>query len=366
MANAYNIIVFAILIFCSLIYFFARDRSDVATKPLPVVRHNPVMPTSPELAVGQAFIVGIGSAKLDEDTKNFLKKIRPGGIVLYEKNIVSDDQLTSLISDLQALATSTTRRKYFIMIDEEPGGASRLGLFKDIFSSGIPDWLLTDRDIQRMKKIGINVDLAPLADFPFDSDSFIASRIPVRSVEQLIYFNGGFVQRLQNDGIGATLKHFPGLGIVTHDPHRGISYSEASSTLIDLSISIFKKGIDDGASFVMTGHGIYGPLDPGVPATMSKKIVGRLRDELGFKGIIITDDLSDMPFILNKTTSIGEATLGSIEAGNTMVLFSRKKDKALESWSYLVKKYEEDSTLRRVIDSNYDHIATYKESHSLK
>ncbi len=325
----------------------------------------PIATSSPESIVGQTFIVGIPSVTIDSETKDFLSEIKPGGIVLYKQNIDSTDQLAKLISDLQKIAVTTTGRKYLIMIDEEPGGASRLNLFQNVFATGEPDWFSIQHDIQTMRQIGINVDLAPVADFPFDRDSFISRRMPAHTVSDLVRFNKQFISLLQNNTVGATLKHFPGMGVFVTDPHAGIAYSQASTSVINQSIEIFKKGIDDGASFVMTNHGVYDQLDPNTPTTLSTKIVELLRKNLQFKGIIITDDLSDMPFIINKNISIPEATAEAVRAGHTMVLFSRNKQVTLDAFNYVTAQYRNNSDVRQMIDSNYKFVVGYKTQHSL-
>ncbi len=322
--------------------------------------------TSPEAIVGQTFIVGISGTSIDKETENFLTEIKPGGIVLYKPNIQSDTQLTNLISKLQEIAIDTTGRKYLIMIDEEPGGASRLNLFQNVFATGEPDWPTIQNDIITMSRIGINVDLAPIADFPFNNDSFITRRTPAHTVDDLTSFNKDFILILKGYGLDATLKHFPGMGVFITDPHAGIAHTNASTSIIKQSIEIFRKGINDGASFVMTDHGVYDEIDPNTPATMSSKIVGLLRRELNFKGIIITDDLSDMPFIINKNITIPEASFDAIRAGHTMILFSRKEQITLDSWKYIVKEYMNNPDVKSVIDSNYKLIADYKDARFVK
>ena len=353
MLNRIGLVLLLVLVVGATVFFYTKE-SGTNTEL-----------SSPESIVGQTFIVGIPGSNLDADTKKFLTEIKPGGIVLYKQNIESDGQLTQLISELQKVALTTTSREYLIMIDEEPGGASRLNLFQNIFATGQPDWPTIQNDIKTMSRIGINVDLAPIADFPFDNNSFILRRTPAHTVNDLVDFNKKFISLLQDNGLGATLKHFPGMGVFVGDPHTDITYSNAAISIMNRSIDIFKTGIEDGASFIMTDHGVYDELDPNTPATLSAKIVGLLRQELDFRGIIVTDDLSDMPFIINKNVSIPEATLKAMQVGHTMVLFSRKKQTTLDAWKYVVKQYRDVPEAKQMIDSNYQLVTKYKKQHSL-
>src|SRR5271157_1035462 len=154
---------------------------------------SPADKVPPEAQLGQNFVVGIPGPTLDAGTKTILQYIKPGGIVLYYRNFQSPEQLTKLISDLQQVAEETTNHDYFIMIDEEPGGAERLGLFQNVFAFGEPNWTHIEHDVAVMQKLGITVDLAPVADFPFNGDSFIAERVPAHTVSTLTTFDSGFI-----------------------------------------------------------------------------------------------------------------------------------------------------------------------------
>ncbi|HWZ42820.1 MAG TPA: glycoside hydrolase family 3 N-terminal domain-containing protein [Candidatus Saccharimonadales bacterium] len=315
--------------------------------------------------LGQTFIVGIPGPSLDARSEQLLRYIRPGGIVLYYRNFVSGEQLQTLILKLQALARETTGRPYLVMIDEEPGGAGRLGLFRHVFATGVPNWAQIDHDIGVMERLGINVELAPLADFPFNHQSFIRRRIPAHSVEALTEFNHQFVVLLKKHGISATLKHFPGMGTFADDPHKTLPQNTFAARDLDSSLKIFQQGIDAGAELVMTGHAVYSGVDPRHPATLSKEIVtGLLRRQLGFRGLVITDDLSDMPFITGQDLSLDEAAEQALEAGHTMVLFSHKLAKTRKIFDLLLERAGKDEALRSVIEINYGQIAAFKDRQS--
>lgn len=319
---------------------------------------------SPEIVLGQNFIVGIPNKKIDSETKKFLSQIKPAGIILYYRNYQTPNQLKHLISELQELGKKTTGHSYFIMIDEEPGGATRLNLFKNVFDTGSPEWDQIERDIKEMKRLGINVDLAPLADFPFNEDTFIKRRIPAHNPEALVDFNREFISLLQQNSISATLKHFPGMGVFVDDPHKTLPHVSTNQEIINGSIKIFKDGIINAdVDFVMTGHAVYDNIDPNTPATLSKKITTDiLRNELNFEGLIITDDLSDMPFIIGKEKNLLEATARSIEAGHNLVIFSHRSKKTLEIFNSLLKEMESDEELRCIIEDNYKKVVLFKES----
>jgi beta-N-acetylhexosaminidase len=316
--------------------------------------------------LGQNFVVGIPGKILDNETKKFLEQIKPAGIILYTRNCQTRNQLKKLIIELQEFAKTTTGHYYFIMIDEEPEGATRLNLFKNVFDSGFPEWDWIEQDIKEMASIGINVDLAPLADFPFNEDTFIKRRIPAHSPTALTDFNKKFIALLQQNHISATLKHFPGMGVFIDDPHKKLPHVNTDQKILNESIKLFKDGIDANANFVMTGHAVYDDIDPNNPATLSKKITTDiLRKDLSFQGLIITDDLSDMPFIVGKEINLVKATAESLKAGHNLVIFSHNPGKTLDVFNKLLQQLPSDEELKSVVEQNYRKVVFFKNKHPL-
>ena len=325
------------------------------------LKNNTIALPAADFTLGQSFVVGISGKTLDEETKKLLQKIKPAGIVLYARNYENREQFSKLIAELQEFAKTTTGYHYFIMIDEEPGGATRLNLFKNVFASGFPDWGRIEDDIKEMAAVGINVDLAPLADFPFNEDTFIRKRVQAHTPEALTYFNSKFIALLQENHISATVKHFPGMGVFVDDPHRKLPHVSTDEGVLEESMNIFREGINSGTRFVMTGHAVYDDIDPGIPVTLSKKITtGILRNELGFTGLIITDDLSDMPFIVGRNINLAEATTESLKAGHSLVMFSHNPGKTLAVFDKLLQRFQEDQELKLVVEQNYRDVISFK------
>jgi len=135
---------------------------------------------------------------------------------------------------------------------------------------------------------------------------------------------------------------------------------------LDASLAIFKDGIAAGAGLVMTGHAVYTNIDPSRPATLSSTIVtGILRRQMRFKGLVITDDLSEMPFLEGARMSLAEATAEALRAGHTMVLYSHQLSKTRDVLSDVLARAEKDNKLRSIIGKNYVKILAYKASHKL-
>lgn len=320
-------------------------------------------PIDPRVIVGQNIIAGIQGPELDEANLGFLERIKPGAIILYKYNIKGETELRMLISSLQEIAVRTTGHRYLIMIDEEPGGATRLGLFRDAFdASGKPDWTAIERDARKLRELGIDVVLSPLADLEFGSKGSVTHRMPIRSEEELMRFNARFIALLRSKGLGATLKHFPGLGLLPADTHMYITHSSASTSTLMRSVSLFKSGIAAGADLVMTNHAVYDAIDPGRSASLSKNILALLRDGAGFKGIAITDDLTNMPIGEPYQIATDRAAIEALKAGHTMVMLGFRRILTQDTYDRLLKAYEDDRELRNIMSANFKKMIEYKDA----
>jgi beta-N-acetylhexosaminidase len=328
---------------------------EIEKQPLPSI----------EEVLGQNLLVGFDGLEITDDIRKMLTEMKPGGIVIYRRNIKTSEQLTGLIKELQEIALSTTSEEYFIMLDEEPDGASRTGLLKNCFPLGSPFWKKIDQDVEILSSLGINTELAPVTDFPFNPDSFISKRVPMKTVEELVDFNRVFIEILHQHNMFATLKHFPGMGAFTTDPHLAIPDQEISEQTFDQSVDIFREGIDSNADFVMTAHAIYNHVDKDYPATLSHTIItGILKEQLQFKGLIITDDLSDMALATNRWSleELGELAL---KAGHHMILYSHKLSRTYDTFHQLTEQCKNDETLYSQVVKNYQYITAFKNYHEM-
>jgi beta-N-acetylhexosaminidase len=313
-----------------------------------------------EAKLGQNIVIGLPGTSLDRKTETILRRIKPAGIVLYSRNYKSHDQLKDLIRQLQDLGLEETGLPFFIMIDEEPQGATRLGLLTNVFVLGLPDWEKIHRNVKKLSEIGINVDLAPVADFPYNGEAFIRRRVPIYTEENLVEFNSTFIELLRRYGILSCVKHFPGLGVFKDDPHRKIPHSNASQDILSRSMRIFQKGISAGAGFVMTGHAIYNSIDT-LPATFSSKIVRHmLLKQLQFAGLVITDDLSDMSLSNNGGQDMTAAAVLSLKAGHHLILFSHNLSKTEGIYNKLLERLGKNKDLEGIVSDNYAAISAFK------
>ena len=311
--------------------------------------------------LGQNFVVGIPSPIFDAQTQSFLSYIKPGGVVLYHRNVKSREQVRALISDLQSFAVRTTGHPYLIMIDEEPGAVTRLGLFQGVRASVTPDWHSIEQDITVLENTGINVELAPLADFPFNQESFLRRRVPAETIPALIQFNRRFIALLRKHRISATVKHFPGMGVFVADPHKQLPVGDIDSRDLDRSLRIFEDGIKSGADLVMTAHAVYTDIDAANPATVSHKIItDMLRNRLRFHGLVITDDLSQMALAKSDKITVEDATIAASRAGSTLLMFSHNFPRTRQIFDTVLERAVQDKELQSMVAQNYRSIVEFK------
>ncbi len=325
-----------------------------------------------EHRIGQLMLIGLPGPQMDSATREMLQMIQPGGVLLDHRNIETAHQ----VSELNSTIRSVIEVPPIIAIDQEGGPVDRL---KEIFSPlPSPDLLRAANDAviaarqgeitaETLRALGFNVNLAPVLDIAVDdaADNGLKGRYLGDSVAEVVRLAGAYIEGLQHGGVTGVGKHFPGLGASTIDSHSEIP--KVNGTRDDLMkrdiapyTELFSK-INARLSAVMVAHAHYPALDgpSPLPASLSKNVVtGLLREELGFKGLIITDDL-DMGAI-NSTREIGEAAVQAIEAGHDMVMVTGSTECATVAWQAMTQAAQDGRITKSHIRRAFDHIARIK------
>jgi len=262
---------------------------------------NPVR-SSPEKDPGIHLLVGFRGLTFEEELKALVHEYCIGGIVLFKRNIEAPEQLRCLLEDAQAFARESLGRRLWVAVDQEGGPVQRLGpgFFQlpsahELGVGGAPfvkEWgAKAAMDLRRM---GIQINLAPVLDLVGrDSSHFMEARSLGRDPEQVARLGKLWIQVLQENGVSATAKHFPGLGRAESDPHHYapvIRWTDEEDMNRDLHP--FREAIRADVHCVMTSHALYPFLDPRWPATLSPQVnEERLRKKLGFQGVLLSDDM---------------------------------------------------------------------------
>jgi beta-N-acetylhexosaminidase len=261
-------------------------------------------------SLGIHLLVGFNGTTFGGELKSLVEELHIGGVVLFKRNVQSLEQLQALVDEAQAFAMEKLGRPLLFAVDQEGGPVQRLAPpFERLPSAqdlalGGPDILARWAAIaaRELSSLGVQVNLAPVLEvLPSGNGHFMESRALGSDPEQVSRLGNLWIQTLQTNGVSATAKHFPGLGLSELDPHHYapvIRWPDESA--MDRDLLPFRRAIGEGVHCVMTSHALYPGLDPVWPATLSP-VVSRdlLRGKLGFEGALLSDDL-DMAAVSEK------------------------------------------------------------------
>ena len=276
----------------------------------------------------KAFIVGIKSFKLNSDEKSFLKKYKPWGVILFLRNIKSIKQTKDLTDSIRKIF----KDKYYpILIDQEGGRVNRLNNIisfdnltaeyfgnlyeKDKIKLNIIYKLFIDKTSYLLKLIGANINTLPVLDLRIKGAStIIGDRSFSGNINTVSKMGDLCIQLFQENSIGTVIKHIPGHGLARVDSHNFTPTVNRSIKYLNKNdFSPFKK---KKCFFAMTGHVIYKNIDKLNTATHSQKVIKCIRNKIGFKNIIISDDLS----MKSLKDTMKNNTVKAFKAGCNLVL----------------------------------------------
>ena len=260
-----------------------------------------------------------------------VRRLHLGGVIVFSANVVSPDQVRrSNRAVQQAVRASKRRWPALIGVDQEGGRVARVqrGLtrFPGLMTAGAAgDPTLTRRAYAasgaELAGLGFTTDFAPDADVTMGaSDPAIGARSAGSSPEQVTRHVLAAMRGFASAGVTPVIKHFPGHGSVSTDSHVGLPVQRKSVRALDSSDWVpFRAGIGAGTSSVMVGHLDVRAVDPGMPSSLSRKVVsGLLRDELGFDGVVFTDSLV-MAAVADRFGT-GGAAVRALRAGADVLL----------------------------------------------
>jgi len=285
----------------------------------------------------KSFITGVKGTILTKNEIHFLKKYRPWGVILFSRNIKSINQTNRLTSHIKKLFKDIN---YPILIDEEGGRISRLNKFIDnsIFSAEFFSNLYS-KDKKKfyiyysvyikqisylLKLLGININTVPVLDVKrritnkvignrsFSSNPFIVSKMGKICIKKFHKHN-----------IGTVIKHIPGHGLAREDSHKKLPIVKKNINILDkIDFLPFKQ---QNSFLAMTAHIIYSSIDSNNPATHSQKVINLIRKKIGFKNLIMSDDISMKAL----KYSVSKNTTKAFTSGCDLVLHCNAKYKEM-------------------------------------
>jgi beta-N-acetylhexosaminidase len=314
----------------------------------------------------------IGKLSRDGPDRQLLQQVRKGRIGGVIVAAADEEALTQQVSQLQSVAADGGNPELLVLIDQEGGEVKRLPGPPDTPPQELGE---AGADAARsegeatgnyLKGAGVNVDLAPVLDveLPQTADT-IASRTFSDDPAVVSEVGTAFIEGMQGTGIAATAKHFPGMGPATVNTDFAPTTIAARDETLAAALEPFQAAVDAGVKLVMVSSATYpnygpeSPSDPSKPASSVKAIVtGLLRDQLGFEGVIITDDLQSTAILtLGSSSAAGVAALG---AGCDLLLYGGNLAGTRQGLAAVVKAVKQDKLSRDQIQASYDRITALK------
>ena len=296
-------------------------------------------------SLGQLLMTGVPGPVLDAETAATFRRLQPGAFILFGRNIQTPEQLRKLIDDLRDLSAVEP----IITIDQEGGRVSRLKLVgseppnaNQLRDKGDVGLIRQHGEItgELLRIFGFNLDLCPVLDISFDdeADNSLKGRCYGNDVPQVIRNAGAFNEALRGTGVLTCGKHFPGYSRAPLDAHHELPVIDLSRAELDAhELAVFRH-FSTGANAVdsmMIGHGFYPSLEETqIPSSLSRRVItDLLRGELGFGGLVMTDDL-DMGAILNHY-GLEETIRLAITAGNDLAMICHRVEVVEEALGHL-------------------------------
>jgi beta-N-acetylhexosaminidase len=335
------------------------------------------IPLSLDKSLGEMLMVGFYGTEVSSKSQicKDIKNYNLAGVILFDynpvdrkkaKNISSKKQLKRLTTQLQ---NCSKNRKLLIAVDQEGGLVQRLKKrygFKGNFPKASNVSTISDREVENiyngmakeLNSVGINYNLAPVVDLSINKKNRVIYKLGRSFGENprdVAHYSSIFIKSMHSYNILTSLKHFPGHGSSTGDTHKGfvdVTKKWKAIELIPYKLLIDNKNIDS----IMVAHIMNKKLDSLYPATLSSKIInGKLRGELGFNGVVITDDLQ--MGAISQRYKLRDTIKLSINAGDDILLFGNQLDPR-----HTVKVKELIDIMKSLLQSKEITIRNVKES----
>lgn len=286
--------------------------------------------------IGQLVLVGMEGTKPDDVTRSLIEEDHVGGFIFYKDNIQNAKQALELFNGLKD-ANRDQQVPLFLSVDEEggrvsrmPGELAKLPAARKIGDTGSEELAGQIGGIigRELAGFGLNLDFAPVLDVNSNPDNPVIGDRAFGTKPEIVGRMGIAVMKgIREQGVIPVVKHFPGHGDTSVDSHLGLPVVEHDlSRLRKLELVPFKQAIQEGADVVMIAHLLMPQLDPDHPASFSKAVIDDLlRQELGFEGTIISDDMT--MGAITQHYDIGDAAVLFVRAGGNIVLVGHDYDK---------------------------------------
>ena len=318
--------------------------------------------------VGQLLMIGIHGKTLNDDAKFMLNEYRVGGIILFDRNMESKDQVKSLITDINKTGKSAGLTPLFIGIDQEGGAVARMEdqlikvppaeeLGKEPIEQAVS---LAKQSGTELKDLGFNINFAPVADLGLTYGRSFST-----NPDDVVRYASAVGKAYDEAGLWYSYKHFPGIGKTDIDLHADTSVVPVSKkTLLNEDTKVFVdliKQSKPNTYAIMVSHAMYPQIDADHPSSLSKAIITDwLRKDMGYNGVVVTDDM-DMG-ALAKHYTFGDMAVQSILAGSDILLVCHEYEHMQEAYNGLMKAVKDGRISKERLDESVKRILLMKMS----
>ncbi len=321
--------------------------------------------------IGQHMLIGVSGTTLTSNEKKFIVENNISGVVLFARNCVEPKQIRDLCAEIQALRHKMKdRAPLFIGIDMEGGRVMRLKPpftvwppLKKIGDLDAPTvaFHFTQRMGAEMMAVGINLDFAPCIDvFTNPKNTVIGDRAVSSDPVQVEKMASALVRGYVKSGILSCAKHFPGHGHTVIDSHEELPIEDATlARLNEVELLPFKKALRSRVDMVMTAHILFKNVDPKWPVTLSDLFLKKiLRDDLRYRGLIITDDL-DMK-AMAKHYDKAQIPIRAMQAGADLLLYCNEPESPPVAIEGLMEAVAQGQLNKSDLENTHAHILEVK------
>ncbi len=278
--------------------------------------------------IGQMFMVSFAGPELAEETVSWMRDHEIGGVILLGGNIVSKEQTKKLIDDLQKKVGEKTAAPLFIAVDQEGGVVSRF-TFEDYelqsqreIKDATDAYAVAFKRGKELHELGVTVNFSPVVDISSSTKDFIYDRTFTGDAETVGTYGAAMINGYRDGGVASVAKHFPGHGDTSVDSHANLPIAPRGENAWRMHLMPFEAAVDAKVPMIMSAHLKVPSIDKVFPASLSKIILTDiLRNGLGFKGVIVSDDLG--MGALSNNYSFSEIALRAVEAGTDVLLVVR-------------------------------------------
>ncbi|WP_307589017.1 beta-N-acetylhexosaminidase [Paenibacillus wynnii] len=324
--------------------------------------------------IGQMLLVGIEGTSLDESAKRMISEDKVGGIILYADNISNLQGMVKLINNLKKTNFDNSA-PLFVSVDQEGGKVSRMP--KEFVS--IPSnrkvgdtnnanlaYTMGELLGRELSLTGFNMNFAPVLDINSNSQNpIIGDRSFGSSSARATKMGLAEVKGLRSENMIPVVKHYPGHGDTSVDSHLELPVvNKTAQQLAELEWIPFQAAIKDKIEAVMVAHILFPKLDPDKPASLSKIIIGEhLRGNMGYKGVVITDDLTMGAIV--KHFNLGTAAIDTIKAGSDILLIAHGYDNEKLVFNKIKQSVKNGTISEERINESVQRILTLKSNYHL-